>query len=510
MDTPTELDQVVVRKRKVQTLRREGLDPYPATVERTAPIAQVLAQASFRGEETCSVVGRIRSLRLHGKSCFAHIEDGTGRLQVFLRQDRLAADYQRWIERLDIGDFIEAHGTLIKTQRGEPSVLIDRLRLIAKSIRPLPEKWHGLSDVEIRYRQRELDLLANPSVRVIFERRARLLRSLRGFLDERGFVEVETPILQPIAGGTIAKPFVTHHQALDRDFFLRIAPELYLKRLIVGGFERVYEIGRSFRNEGMDFRHNPEFTMAELYVAYADYQWLMSFTEELIAQVIREVTGALELPYEGATLSFAPPFQRLSFADALKRYAEVPEGATDPELRALAKKKKLSLPPKADRGKIVDEFFKSSVLPHLIQPVFITDHPVELSPLAKQHPNRPESVQRFQCIAASMEIVNAYSELNDPEEQRQRFERTNAQRIKGDDEAHPYDPEFIEALEIGLPPTAGWGMGIDRLSMILNNVHSIKEVLLFPTLKPKPQTAVHTRSPRTRTVSSVSRKRKPV
>lgn len=486
MTDPNDLDQIRIREKKLAALRTQGIDPYPAAAERSTTIGGLLAAfpAGAVAGALVSVVGRIRALRLHGGSCFGHLADASGAIQFFLKRDQLGPAYDDWIARLDVGDFLELHGPTMRTNRGEPTVLVQRIRLLAKSLRPLPEKWHGVSAVELRYRRRELDLIANPSVRGIFERRAKLIRALRRFLDDHGFLEVETPILQPVAGGTIARPFVTRHATLKHDFFLRIAPELYLKRLVVGGFERVYEIGRCFRNEGIDHAHNPEFTMAEFYVAYADYRWLMEFTETCLSAIVPAVTGDLVIAYEKKTVDFSPPYPRLRYATAL-RGAGVPTDATLASLRAFMKAKRLDIPAHADRGKLLDECLKTLVLPTLIRPTFLTDHPIALSPLAKQHPEAPETVQRFQLIAAGLELVNAYSELNDPEEQRQRFAQSRERRQQGDVEAHPYDADFLASLETGLPPTAGWGMGIDRLAMVLNDVHTIKEVLLFPTLKPK-------------------------
>lgn len=486
MTDTSDLDQIRIRKKKLAALQKQGIDPYPAAADRSTTIGELLAAfPEAAGAATpVSVVGRIRALRLHGGSCFGHLADGSGAIQFFLKRDQLGQAYDDWIARLDVGDFLALHGPPMRTNRGEPTVLVHRIRLLAKSLRPLPEKWHGVSDVELRYRHRELDLIANPSVRRLFERRATLIRSLRRFLDDHGFLEVETPILQAVAGGTIARPFVTHHEALNQDFSLRIAPELYLKRLVVGGVERVYEIGRCFRNEGIDHTHNPEFTMAEFYVAYADYRWLMDFTEACISTIVPAVAGGLVISYEKKMVDFTPPYPRLRYETAL-RDADVPTDATLADLRAFMKTKHLDVPAKADRGKLLDECLKTLVLPTLIRPTFLTDHPMTLSPLAKQHPEAPETVQRFQLMAAGLELVNAYSELNDPEEQRRRFIQSGERRQRGDVEAHPYDPDFLQSLETGLPPTAGWGMGIDRLAMVLNDVHSIKEVLLFPTLRSK-------------------------
>lgn len=485
MPRSKELDQIVVRRDKLRRLRSSGIDPYPARCLRSSTIAELLANFSPGSKKPEHLVGRLRSLRLHGGSCFAHLEDGTGRLQIYLKRDVLGDQYQQWLAALDVGDFIQVTGEPMRTHRGEPTLLVSSLRLLAKSLHPLPEKWHGLSDVEIRYRRRELDLLANPAIRVIFQKRASLIRSLRTFLDDRGFLEVETPVLQPIAGGTIARPFRTHHEALDDTFALRIAPELFLKRLIVGGFERIYEIGRCFRNEGIDHLHNPEFTMAELYVAYADYAWLMEFTEQLVTSIVTAVNGSLNVHATVGDVHFTTPYQRLSYSAAIEKATGLAAGASEEEFRRWALRHQINSPPTAGRGKILDGIFKALVLPTLIQPTFLTDHPLALSPLAKQHPDNAETVERFQLIAGGLELVNAYSELNDPDEQRRRFLITEAERKRGDAEAHPYDPDFLEALETGLPPTAGWGMGIDRMTMLLTHSAAIKDVLLFPTLKPK-------------------------
>lgn len=481
----TELDQITARRRKLKTLRAQGIDPFPIHTTRTTT-TRALKRDFPSAARPVTVVGRLRRLRWHGGSCFADLADGTDQLQLFFQRDRLgAAEYDRWLELLDVGDIIEAAGETMRTRRGEPTVAVTRLRLLTKALRPLPEKWHGLSDVEIRYRQRELDLLANPGVTATFVTRARILKALRHSLDDQGFLEVETPILQPIPSGALAEPFRTNHRALKADFYLRIAPELYLKRLIVGGFERVYELGRCFRNEGIDHRHNPEFTMLELYAAYADDQWLQQFTEKLLHAVIQAVHGRSTTPWgTDRELDFQPPYACVTYAEALQRVGLSFETSTT-DLRRFAKAKRITLPARSGRGNMIDEIVKTLVLPTFVQPTFLTGHPLELSPLAKADPLKPGTVRRFQLVVAGFELVNAYAELNDPDEQRRRFAELAKRRQAGDREAPPPDDDFITALQIGLPPTAGWGLGVDRLTMLLTNQSAVKEVLLFPTLKPK-------------------------
>lgn len=490
MGNARELDQIVVRRQKLEELRRLGIDPYPARITPPTSATSFIQSIDQRASARATVAGRVLAIRLHGGSCFCSLSDGTATLQLYLKRDALGDWYDRWTKLLDAGDIVQATGTPMRTKRGEPTMLVSELRLLTKSLRPLPAKWHGLADVETRYRKRELDLIANPDVRLVFERRAKLITALRTFLDGRGFLEVETPVLQSIAGGTIARPFITQHHALGHEFFLRIAPELYLKRLVVGGLNRVYEIGRCFRNEGLDPHHNPEFTMAEFYVAYADYAWLMTFTEELMATVVRAVLQTTTVAVGDHQLDFAPPYERLTFQAALQRHAQLSLTATDAELQRFSQTKKLDVPAQAGRGKIFDEAFKTFARAAIVQPTFVTDHPVELSPLAKQRADDRAVVERFQLIADGSELINAYSELNDPEEQQRRFTENQARRDRGDEEAHPYDPDYLEALETGLPPTAGWGLGLDRLAMLMNNVGSIKDVILFPTLKPKTKRTV--------------------
>jgi lysyl-tRNA synthetase class 2 len=395
--------------------------------------------------------------------------------------------YERFGD-LDVGDLLGVEGTVLKTRTGETTVEVRQFWLLAKALRPIPEKWHGLKDVEVRYRQRYLDLIANPSVREIFVKRALLLRAIRQFLDERGFLEVETPILQPVYGGALARPFITHHNALDMDLYLRIAPELYLKRLLVGGFERVYEIGRNFRNEGIDARHNPEFTMLEAYQAYADYHDIMRLVEELIAFVAQSVLGTTTITYQGHTIDLTPPWRRLSLMDALKEVTGVDFLAfrnDDERARAIGRQLGLSIEPTDHWGRVLDEALKKKVVPTLIQPTFLLDYPVEISPLAKRKPDDPTMTERFQGFIGGLEVANAFSELNDPLDQRERFEMQQRLRERGDVEAHPLDWDFVTALEYGMPPTGGLGIGIDRLMMLFTNSPSIREVILFPLLRPE-------------------------
>lgn len=475
------IDELTTRRERLELAKKLGLEPYPSQVERTHTIEQLPA------EGTVTIAGRVRSIRSHGGSTFAHLEDSTGKFQIYAKQDELGdKKYDNLIAILDVGDFLQAQGTIFKTKRGENTLLLQDWKLLAKALAPLPEKWHGLQDIETRFRQRYLDLLSNPAVKNVFFTRAAIVRTIRSFLDERGYVEVATPILQPLAGGANAKPFVTHHEAMDTDLYLRIAPELYLKRLVIGGYERVYEIGRCFRNEGMDWSHNPEFTQVEFYQAYLDYRGMMELTEDLLAHILQAVTGGTTIIYQKQEIKFAKPFKRLSFRQALIDFAkiDIEDYPDQPAIYKKAKSLKLEdVDAKDGRGKICDEFYKEFVRPHLVQPTFIIDHPIELSPLAKQKSDDPRYVERFQLVLGSgLELCNAFSELNDPDEQRRRF---TDQQATGDAEAHPVDEDYIEALKHGLPPTAGFGLGIDRLTALLTDNRNIKEVILFPTLRPK-------------------------
>lgn len=482
-------EERAVRLKKLEQASQLGWIPYPAKTKRSHVVQQVLAQynelAKTGGNVT--VAGRLRTIRLHGGSCFAHLQDESGSIQCYFKRDLLGNEqYYRLRDLIDVGDFIETTGTIFTTHKGEKTILSSNYTLLAKSLLPLPEKWHGLSDIEIRYRQRYLDCIANPGISAYFRKRSQLITSVRRFLNDHGFLEVETPILQPIPGGANAKPFQTHHEALHADLYLRIAPELYLKRLIVGGFERVYEIARCFRNEGIDRDHNPEFTQVEFYVAYWDYRQLMKFTEQMFATIVERVTGGLVIEYEGKKVEFTSPFPRLSFHDACMKFAKINiDDLDDAALKREAHANGLTIESSAHRPKILDEIFKERIKPNITRPTFVTDYPIELSPLAKQRIDDQRYTERFQLVAAGMELCNAFSELNDPLEQEKRFSQQERLRKAGDHEAQQIDQDFITALAHGMPPTAGIGIGLDRLSALLCNVHNIKEVIFFPTLKPK-------------------------
>ncbi|MFA0758770.1 MAG: hypothetical protein KEFWMYNX_001987 [Candidatus Fervidibacter sp.] len=477
------------RLAKLQRWRERGIDPFAVTrFDRTHQVAEIKAQFEALQGQTVRIAGRLLALRTHGKLTFADLLDGSGKIQLMARINTMGQEAYERFGDLDVGDLIGVEGTVLKTRTGETTVEVKQFWLLAKALRPIPEKWHGLKDVEVRYRQRYLDLIANPSVREIFVQRALLLRAIRQFLDERGFLEVETPILQPVYGGALARPFITHHNALDMDLYLRIAPELYLKRLLVGGFERVYEIGRNFRNEGIDARHNPEFTMLEAYQAYADYRDIMRLVEELIAFVAQSVLGTTTITYQGHTIDLTPPWRRLSLMDALKEVTGVDFLAfrnDDERARAIGRQLGLSIEPTDHWGRVLDEALKKKVVPTLIQPTFLLDYPVEISPLAKRKPDDSTMTERFQGFIGGLEVANAFSELNDPLDQRERFEMQQRLRERGDVEAHPLDWDFVTALEYGMPPTGGLGIGIDRLMMLFTNSPSIREVILFPLLRPE-------------------------
>ncbi len=438
--------------------------------------------------EKVSVAGRLIALRDQGKAAFGHIQDADGKLQVYFRKDTLGEEkYKEAMDILDVGDIVGVEGELFRTMTGELTVEVQDFKLLAKSLRALPEKWHGLKDVEQRYRHRYLDLIANAKAREIFKIRSKAIRSLREFLESKGFMEVETPILQTVASGAMAKPFITHHNALDMDMYLRIAPELYLKMLVVGGFNRVYEIGRNFRNEGIDTTHNPEFTMVEFYGAYLDYNDLMELTEELFRKILMDTVGTLQITWEGQELDFSKPFRRLPFFDALKEKTGKDKDFFLDEEKARAFAKEVGIP-KADELthlKILDKLFEHFIEDELIQPTFVIDFPKILSPLAKTHRNDPDLVERFELIVNKQELANAYTELNDPEDQRERFLQQLKEKAAGDEEAMDIDENFLMALEYGLPPTGGEGIGIDRLIMMLTDSPSIREVILFPTLRPE-------------------------
>ncbi len=474
------------RLAKLARLRAAGIDPYPFRYERTHEAAALHARFDDLAGDEVAVAGRlVGGRRVLGKLGFVHLQDGSGRIQLYCRVDVLGPEGFALFKDLDIGDFVGARGALVRTRTGEVSVEVRELTLLAKSLRPLPEKWHGLTDVEKRYRQRYLDLIANPDVRQVFRIRSQTLRAVRDFLTARGFEEVETPVLQPIPGGGAARPFSTYYNALDRTLYLRIALELYLKRCVIGGIERVFEMGRIFRNEGLSFKHNPEFTMLELYQAYADYHDIMDLVEALVPAVAERVLHTTRIIYGEHVIELAAPWPRIPLREAIRERTGV-DYATLPDLAALreaAAAAGLRVEPTWTRGKIIDELLTVFVEPRLIQPTFLVDYPVELSPLAKRKRDDPDTVERFECFIGGMEVGNAFSELNDPLDQRARFEEQARARQAGDEEAQQMDEDFLEALEYGMPPTGGLGLGIDRLVMLFTNRSSIREVILFPQLR---------------------------
>ncbi len=481
------------RLKKLEDLSGDGIDPYPSSFPVTHLAGDLTSRftsaddATLAAAEPVALGGRVLSLRGHGKASFAHLKDQTGKIQIYVRQDAVGESAYGLFRRIDVGDFLAVWGRLFRTKTGELTIQAQSLTLLAKSLRPLPDKWHGLTDVEVRYRQRYVDLIANPPVAELFRRRARIVAEIRRFFDARGFLEVETPMMHPIPGGAAARPFMTHHNALDLCLYLRIAPELHLKRCVVGGLERVYEINRNFRNEGLSTQHNPEFTMLEFYQAYADYQDLMILTEDLLPQVARAVCGSETIVYQGREISFAPPWPRLSLEEALVKLGGLsPQALRSANgLRAAAEGSGVAVKPTWGWAKLLVELFEARVEEHLVQPTFITDFPAELSPLAKARTDDPRYAQRFELYVAGLEVANAYTELNDPREQRRRLEAQARARAAGDEEAHFMDEDFLRALEYGLPPTAGEGMGIDRLVMLLTDAPSIRDVILFPLLRPE-------------------------
>ncbi|MDH7485588.1 MAG: lysine--tRNA ligase [Anaerolineae bacterium] len=483
-------EQEQVRREKLARLRQAGIDPYPARSQRSHTIAQarqLFERGELAGDTVLALVGRLRTVRVMGKSSFAHIEDGSGRVQIYLRHEEVGPQaYELFTDWLDIGDFVGVQGTMFRTRTGEVTLRVQKLTVLSKALHPLPDKWHGLKDVETRYRQRYLDLIANPEVREIFVTRARIVRALRGYLDSQGFLEVETPILQPIYGGAAARPFITHHHQLHQDLYLRISDELYLKRLIIGGYERVYEIGRDFRNEGVSFKHNPEFTQLEFYEAYADYHDIMRRVEEMIAFVADEVLGRRQLVYQGHEIDLSPPWRRLPLRQAILEATGIDfQAYPDAPALAAVMRDRLGMQPdpRSNRGKLIDSLLGTHVEPNLIQPTFIVDYPREISPLAKASPDNPGLVERFEYFIGGMEMGNAFSELNDPLEQRERFLEQGRALEAGDEEAHPVDEDYVRALSHGMPPTGGFGTGIDRLTMLFTDKASIREVILFPHLR---------------------------
>ena len=495
-----ESDLIRQRRENFQALSQLGLDPYPRQFERTHTVDQLVeAHGAKTGEALeeeqprARTAGRILAIRSFGKANFLVISDGKAKIQVYIRKDALSERDFSIYKLLDFGDFVGVEGRVFRTKTNELTIWASALEFLAKCFLPLPEKWHGLTDVETRYRQRYLDLIVNPDSRKVFAVRSRVLAAIRTFLNGRGYLEVETPMMQPIAGGALARPFVTHHNTLDMDLFLRIAPELYLKRLTVGGLERVYEINRNFRNEGISTQHNPEFTMLEFYQAYSEYRELMTLTEELLSAVAREAIGTDQVQFGEHRISLAPPYRRVSLREGAREAASARLGAdiTAEDLRqrdaaaGIAGRLGLEIHPQWGAGKIATEIFERLHEHALIQPTFVYDFPTEVSPLSKQKPDDPETVERFELYIGGFEVANAFSELNDPAEQRRRFEGQLADRAAGDPEAHAMDEDYIRALEYGLPPTAGEGVGIDRLVMLLTNSPSIRDVILFPLMRPR-------------------------
>ncbi len=481
-----------LRRAKLEALEKRGVQPYAYRFDVTHRSGQIRAdhEALEPAGTGVRVAGRLMTRRGHGKACFAHIKDSDGTLQIYLREDALGEGGYADVLDHDLGDWLGIEGTVFRTKTGEITVKADRVELLAKSLRPLPEKWHGLTDVEIRYRQRYTDLIVNDEVREVFRARARLVRAVREFLDGRDYLEVETPVLQPLYGGAAARPFVTHHNALDMPLYLRIADELYLKRLIVGGFERVYEISKDFRNEGIDRSHNPEFTMLEFYQAFADYEVMMEVTQDLIVHAVRALHGGTVVPHAGGTIDFAPPWPRVRYKEAAAEALGVqalPEG--EAELRALAARAGVRVDPKLGWGRILDEVVSDLVQPKLVRPTFLLDHPKDVSPLAKTRRGDPTVVERFELVVAGMELANSFSEQNDPLEQRRAFEAQMLQRERGDEEAQMLDEDYLRALELGMPPTGGVGIGIDRLAMMLSDQRSIRDVILFPQMRPEEERA---------------------
>lgn len=492
-------EQELIRHRidKMERFRARGDEPFKYGFDRSCTIAE--AKAAFEAKEAeggdpeqfdvqVRIAGRMTEFRAHGKSTFAALRDHSGRIQIFFRQNDLAERYEQ-LHDFDMGDFLGVSGRVFRTRTGEVTVRVEEFALLTKSLRPLPEKYHGLTDVETRYRQRYLDLVANPEVMDIFRKRIAITAAMREWLTAQGYMEVETPMLHPIPGGATARPFITHHNTYDRDLYLRIAPELYLKRLIVGGFDRVFELNRNFRNEGVDTRHNPEFTMLELYQAYQDYMGLMDETEEFIVYVIEKTLGTTAFEYQGETIDAKRPWRRIKLFDAIREFAGIDLEATrDRDAAAnLARSAHVEIRPEMGYGKIVDEVMSLKVQPQLVQPTFLYDYPLEISPLAKKKRDNPALTERYQLFMGRLELCNAFSELNDPIDQRERFMAQLALREKGDDEAQRLDEDFLTALEVGMPPTAGLGVGVDRLAMLLTDSPSIRDVVLFPQLRPTEQ-----------------------
>lgn len=488
MSVDSELNELMqVRLEKMQQLRESGIDPFGGKFNVTHKAKEILDDfEGFEGKNV-ALAGRLMAKRGQGKAGFANIQDVSGKIQIYVRLDDVGEQAHEIFKKADIGDIVGVEGTVFKTQKGETSIHLTKLQHLSKALRPLPDKWHGLKDVELRYRQRYVDLIVNPEVQETFINRTKIIKAMREFLDQRGFLEVETPTMHAIAGGASARPFITHHNALDIDLYMRIALELHLKRLVVGGLERVYEIGRNFRNEGISTRHNPEFTMMELYQAYADYNDMMELTEKMVAYIAETVLGTTKVMYQGTEIDLTPPWNRITMVDVVKQYANVDfnEVKSDAEAKDVAKALGIEVSSDATKGSILNEIFEEVAEPHLIQPTFIIDYPIEVSPLAKRKEDDPSFTYRFEAFVVARELANAFSELNDPIDQKERFAKQMEQREAGDEEAQMMDEDFVRALEYGMPPTGGLGIGVDRLVMLLTDSPSIRDVILFPTLRPR-------------------------
>lgn len=486
IDTAEDLNELMkARREKMADIASQGIEPFGRKYEATHHAVEIVDAFTDLEGQTVRICGRLMAVRGHGKASFSHLMDMTGRMQLYFRQDVLGEEAYALFHLLDIGDLIGVEGTVFRTQRGEISVKVTDFDVLAKALRPLPEKFHGLKDVEVRYRQRYLDLIVNPEVKDTFVKRSKIISHLRLLLEQKGFLEVETPMMHPVAGGAAAKPFVTHHNALDVDLFMRIAPELYLKRLIVGGFEKVYEVGRVFRNEGVSIKHNPEFTLVEIYQAFADYNVVMELTEELISKIAMAVLGTMKITYQGQEIDLTPPWNRMSMTEAVRKYTDIDFStvSTLEEARTLATSLQVPFAAGDGIGGIINKVFEEKVEEHLIAPTFITGHPTEISPLAKRNKDNGEITDRFEAFIFGREMANGFSELNDPIDQEGRFLNQVAQRESGDDEAHMMDRDYVTALEYGMPPTGGLGIGIDRLVMLLTDSASIRDVIFFPYMR---------------------------
>jgi lysyl-tRNA synthetase class 2 len=478
------------KRKKLHAMKERGINPFPYSFEKTASTLDLVSEygailqaGEKKPEKVYRIAGRLMTLRIMGKASFFNIQDQEGLLQCYVRPEELTEEEKAIFELIDLGDFIGIEGFVFKSQKGELSLHVQKFSILAKTLEPLPEKFHGVQDVEIKYRHRHLDLLTGPAARKVFITRSKIIKHIRNYLDARGFLEVETPTLQPLYGGAAAHPFTTHHRALDMKLYMKISPELYLKRLIVGGYEKVYEIGKNFRNEGIDRSHNPEFTMLEFYEAYTDYNFQMKQFEEIISSLAEKITGSMKIVYQGKEIDFTPPWRRLTVFDGVRQYSSVdPEKSSEDEIFVVLKNNGSKREKKASRGEMLMELFEQVAEPHLWQPTFVMDHPLECSPLTKIHRTDSRLVERFEPFAACMEIGNAYSELNDPEEQRARLEEQQAQK-EHNEEAHPMDEDFLHAIETGMPPTGGVGIGIERIVMLLTDQNSIRDILFFPTMK---------------------------